>query len=73
MAPFEYFAFLYLLYWAGKFFREAPFGILFPRCLFIILAGFIIIYREGRIMKNSLQISTILLFVADYIKEIKSF
>ena len=52
LAPFEYFGIpiSFILGWV--FFREAPFGILFPGVFFIILAGFIIIYREGRIKEK---------------------
>lgn len=52
LAPFEYFGIpiSFILGWV--FFREAPFGILFPGVFFIILAGFIIIYREGRIIEK---------------------
>ena len=53
LAPFEYFGIPISFILGWFFFKEAPFGILFPGVFFIVLAGLIIIYRESRMKEKS--------------------
>ena len=52
LAPFEYFGIPISFILGWFFFKEAPFGILFPGVFFIVLAGLIIIYRESRMKEK---------------------
>ena len=52
LAPFEYFGIPISFILGWFFFKEAPFGILFPGVFFIVLAGLLIIYRESRIKEK---------------------
>ena len=52
LAPFEYFGIPISFILGWFFFKEAPFGILFPGVFFIVVAGLIIIYRESRIKEK---------------------